>query len=1357
MTSSRRSIDGADGTAITGERERRVGGGSKNRRRACTRCKTRGRRVRGALRRDVDESTVIERRRRRAPSRWERRWEGAGGKMEARGGDGGPALAAKREVGRMEVGGGHGCPRRVHRHRTTATAGALSLGKAMGGCWRADGGKRGRRRACARCKTRGRADGGGWRARESKTSPPPSNDGDDGRPPDGKRKGKVLEGRWGLEAAAAGLRSLQNASSGGWRWVKATGVHDESIAVERRRRRAPSRWETQGEGAGGPMEARGSGGEPALAAEHEFGRVEVGGGQGCPRRVHRRRTTATAGSLSRSNAMGGCWRVLGGSWKLEAAAASLRSLQNAIEGGGRQVGTTGVGDESALVERRRRRAPARRQGQWEGDGGRWVEAGGWRRRRRACARCRTSGEGREVGLQAVGGKRSWRTPRGPGTDRGHRNRAPDVPNRSGGVNAAGRVFGASGASPANGGLSVHWTACLGALPTLSSVSAALARRFGTRFAGAAPHFQVCFFGALGAVREARLSRRGGVAGGFLLRLFARSFSPGRAGACSGCSLMSFILFPHRSSPSGEIFVISFEKTISKCEIRGIHDVVRFLETHATQYRGEKGVEKKNKYAEDNLVEEVHRLLGREYDDIKKKIATWYGNYYQAHREGQATVRARKVGKKGKWTFRKVTTRIYQDDIRAERDLLVQQSKDKGEQKGYLAYIQTAISNVVKEVMEDNEKRTEIEGKVEKWNEKLPLKILIDNANHPTKGVPYKLAKDCDTLNDDMGCKTFTLAWYLDKDRKPRLICHETGKGTGNSFTENVPDWMTNPEWTKLFKKHWNRVHRFTEEEMNKLGEQGDEEDDEEDEVRADFAITFSQDRKTVTFLPPIEDFRLPALKNGVRLILNTIFGAFADDKSLPCPWLSLGANTEMFFEPGSVPKGTTFRDPSKMRGEELTPIYNYCIRFRPEAFHQKGDLVEEEEEEIQYPSDIDREDEEDEEEEEKEEPVKVQPKKKKSKKGDKGKGKAMAMDVQEEEPVAEPEDEEEPGESLLDDPKDDDGMVSAMTTDPKDLQLQTYLSTLKPLERAYTKLLEKVFNIPEVGLTTRRMPGGRLVPKWLDLTKRPSYLPKDIHELRGFTAFLDWAKERSFTGATGSLVVKELLLQLCLGIGLLLREISFINDTEDGEFPEDAPIYLRDSRLDMGKYEEIKKLIYHTLFNLKQMRAGWLKSTGASGSGSATGVSETSKSTPAENPTENQPENEPSQDVDMEGPVEAEQDPVPAPKKSKRLASKNDATVKAPQDKADGPKDAPARQAGKKTKKVAEEAPPESSSSPKKRKEVEGTDGEEGGSVPKKKKTGIAPTRVSPKKATVVKAKINTRSAASGSKPTTRSSKQGGA
>lgn len=67
----------------------------------------------------------------------------------------------------------------------------------------------------------------------------------------------------------------------------------------------------------------------------------------------------------------------------------------------------------------------------------------------------------------------------------------------------------------------------------------------------------------------------------------------------------------------------------------------------------------------------------------------------------------------------------QEEIREERLRLVEVAKGKNELKPYLAYVQTAISNVVKGVKKDTEKKEEIEEKVEKWNKKPPLKIQIE--------------------------------------------------------------------------------------------------------------------------------------------------------------------------------------------------------------------------------------------------------------------------------------------------------------------------------------------------------------------------------------------------------------------------------------------------------------------------------------------------------------------------------------------------------------------------------------------------------------------------------------------------------
>lgn len=87
-------------------------------------------------------------------------------------------------------------------------------------------------------------------------------------------------------------------------------------------------------------------------------------------------------------------------------------------------------------------------------------------------------------------------------------------------------------------------------------------------------------------------------------------------------------------------------------------------------------------------------------------------------------RVRVVGKKGKWTFRKVVTRTMGEDIRAERARLAREDKENGQEKKYLAYVQTAITNVVNEVSAVEATKAEIEAKVTRWNERPPLKILI---------------------------------------------------------------------------------------------------------------------------------------------------------------------------------------------------------------------------------------------------------------------------------------------------------------------------------------------------------------------------------------------------------------------------------------------------------------------------------------------------------------------------------------------------------------------------------------------------------------------------------------------------------
>lgn len=121
------------------------------------------------------------------------------------------------------------------------------------------------------------------------------------------------------------------------------------------------------------------------------------------------------------------------------------------------------------------------------------------------------------------------------------------------------------------------------------------------------------------------------------------------------------------------------------------------------------------------------------------------------------------------------------------------------------------------------------------------------------------------------------------------------------------------------------------------------------------------------------------------------------------------------------------------------------------------------------------------------------------------------------------------------------------------------------------------------------MPGGMSIPKWLNLANPPQYLPKEVHELKGFTAFHDWMFGQRYLGSDGTKFVKEQTLQACLGIGLLLREISLINDTEEGDFPEGSPQYLNSSRLGMEQYESTQLLAQEMLDAVLATRKFWRK------------------------------------------------------------------------------------------------------------------------------------------------------------------------
>jgi hypothetical protein len=66
----------------------------------------------------------------------------------------------------------------------------------------------------------------------------------------------------------------------------------------------------------------------------------------------------------------------------------------------------------------------------------------------------------------------------------------------------------------------------------------------------------------------------------------------------------------------------------------------------------------------------------------------------------------------------------------------------------------------------------------------------------------------------------------------------------------------------------------------------------------------------------------------------------------------------------------------------------------------------------------------------------------------------------------------------------------------------------------------------------------------------------------------EWLKAKPHLEESGGLVDKPALLEICLGIGILLKDIHLIQFTED-EFPEGTPDYICHSSLELSDSDEL--------------------------------------------------------------------------------------------------------------------------------------------------------------------------------------------
>jgi hypothetical protein len=82
------------------------------------------------------------------------------------------------------------------------------------------------------------------------------------------------------------------------------------------------------------------------------------------------------------------------------------------------------------------------------------------------------------------------------------------------------------------------------------------------------------------------------------------------------------------------------------------------------------------------------------------------------------------------------------------------------------------------------------------------------------------------------------------------------------------------------------------------------------------------------------------------------------------------------------------------------------------------------------------------------------------------------------------------------------------------------------------------------------------------------FLPESVHTLAGFKKTMDLMTSGSYSlGKAAHLAPRMYLEKYILGLGMLLRELGYVQFTE--ELPENAPTYIGDSKASFACREEL--------------------------------------------------------------------------------------------------------------------------------------------------------------------------------------------
>ena len=98
------------------------------------------------------------------------------------------------------------------------------------------------------------------------------------------------------------------------------------------------------------------------------------------------------------------------------------------------------------------------------------------------------------------------------------------------------------------------------------------------------------------------------------------------------------------------------------------------------------------------------------------------------------------------------------------------------------------------------------------------------------------------------------------------------------------------------------------------------------------------------------------------------------------------------------------------------------------------------------------------------------------------------------------------------------------------------------------------------------------------------YSDEDLHTVESteLEALFVWLSEKPHMTSSGNPGGRTQLLQICLGIGLLLKDANLIQYTEDGDHAEETPKYITESNWGITELDAFGKYIKKVQGNISK-------------------------------------------------------------------------------------------------------------------------------------------------------------------------------